>query len=559
MRRVYSIFLLLTILVSCSKDETDFEYNGDIKQVEFIEGGQISKALSNTTVSAGDSIYGKPDVILPEEVIADTERYTYKWYIIQFDDETHIQDTIDTYSTKDIAIEVDLAVGVYTVVFEVLDNKYDVKSYPTRSDITVKSLFDNNGLIVLSEDASGNSRFNYIRPMKSAATSINPSIYNSYVEFDTHLNLYEEGNGEILGTKPIGLIQHYCGENDTQMAIFQETGGVIDITSPEMMKDLEYSSLFDGGVYPEGVQYFTMGHFMKNVDLLTDQDGRIFQRFREYSDSYHAGTFISEPLEKDGEVLDNCVLYRGDYSSKEYAAAIVYDRDKGEFFLILDGEDNRGGYYDNVLNNAGKIIDIPLPEIVGDAKGYIGYNSPDIEVIDAMFCPGPNWGKGLYILYKEAGNYYLQIAVVGKSNVQSYSPIFTSSSIKRYSIDMSAVSGDVEHLRLNRAQGGTPYGILISAGKNLYVASTKQFNVDTFVAQRLYTAESNITNIASVSYAWGSAYIGCEDGSVIGLANHLDEYLTPLNPVPADEDLVLFKAEGFGKIVSIAQKSNKYH
>lgn len=74
------------------------------------------------------------------------------------------------------------------------------------------------------------------------------------------------------------------------VCVFQESGAV-DLSGESFEKQIDMVESFDGGVYPAGAIIYP-GTFMDRVDVLADQKGQLYSRFRAVATVYNSEYFL---------------------------------------------------------------------------------------------------------------------------------------------------------------------------------------------------------------------------------------------------------------------------
>ncbi len=112
-------------------------------------------------------------------------------------------------------------------------------------------------------------------------------------------DVYVMANDGKLGTGPIALQEHFRAQVDYEtiignVCVFQESGAV-DLSGESFEKQIDMVESFDGGVYPAGAIIYP-GTFMDRVDVLADQKGRLYSRFRAVATVYNSSISCRPPF-----------------------------------------------------------------------------------------------------------------------------------------------------------------------------------------------------------------------------------------------------------------------
>lgn len=531
MKKIYNLFLVLLIAVGCYDDKGNYNYL-DINELiisEFNEGEDIE-------VSEGEEISVKSNIT--PDITTDLSRYTFKW--------TLSGENRPEWNKKDFIWMADrpseskYSLSGEELVLEITDTRFGTK-YTNRMSVTISPKFiSKNGYIILSEDESGNSKLHYMKyqKMEQRPDPIDPNDEVSYpTELKKYLNIYEEqNNNESLGKGPIAIQQHFISDyQGTQYCIFQKSGAV-DIESRALKNEGLFSASFDGGNYPAGTDYLNSGSIMHWFDVMSDQKGRLFTRYKFDENLYNTGTFYNKPIEYEGEILEDCIVYRTDYA--KYMGAIIFDKKNGRFLHIFDG----GLDAFNVHVNAGEIISFPAPEkgVPENCRAFDDFKNCEILAVNIQ-SDNVDWDRGqnLCIVYRnEEGKIILQKAEIinefGEPNLinlsmESYEIAETPSNISKVVIPEIWLQNY----------------IFFIDGKKIYLTDVKSQN---YKAELYYTAESDITALNISSLPWKIIF-----GTVDGFFYEIDiaDAKNKISSKVKDEDKLLCKEGGFGKIVDV--------
>lgn len=526
MKKIYGLLLLLLTLSSCFKDEGNYDYR-DITELQIEE-------LESKYFTQGDLIEFEAKVT--PSIDGDLSNYSIKWYIGK-----KTQDDWDKLKLSWVADTV--TNGFERIQIQITDLRTNVTySQGTRNFKIDPEFVSGYSVLVLSEK-DGNSKLGFVKYLtqEKRPDPIMPNAEVTYpTEWKEYYDLYAtQNNGEVLGTGPIALQEHFIKENGGQYCVIQKSGAV-DVERVEMKKDIVFSTTFEDGSYPAGMDYISGGNIMRWLDVVTDQSGRIFTRYKLSESLYNSGAFGKDPVEFEGEQLKNCIVYRNPYTENKYS--YILDRDNNRMLLMYDGGGESYGSHE--LKGAGKIVRIPEPlNSSSTPKNYRSFNDlSGCEVLNVTY----RGASGMYInmTYRDiaTGKYFTQTANIYKD----YS-----------STNVTNRGGKVFEIMM--PEGKEPDVLFMPKSTNvhcLYLAfKEKLYLLDLAGSEtepKLYfTADSDITSMHCSKLAAATLFIGTEGG-----------YLYELDTVNAknktsdkvsDEAKTLFKLGGFDRIVDLKQ------
>lgn len=536
MKKICGLFLALIALNGCYKDKGNYDYR-DIKEltIEEFEEYEVYEGYYKINVSVGDRIVIDP-VVAPN-IGDDMSNYEIKWYIKDY--------TRDDWNKLRFDWVADFkAQNNEQLRIEIKDLRTDITYYQSIY-ITINPAFVSSlGLLVLS-DHGGDSRLGYLsytaRESRPDPIDHTKTVYYP-TEWDVFYNVYEQQNGEKLGTGPISLHEHYIDNYGGQYLVFQQSGAV-DIDRDYLRKDIAISETFEGGSYPSGVNYLSSGSFMEWMDAVTDQAGHIYTRYKSVNTLYNTGLFDKSPVEFEGAALKNCTIYRNPYATPK--SALINDPDKGRLLLMFEGG-NGDRFGDNNHMNAGMIVKIP--DCSWESAPYRSFNDlGDCEILNVTIRE-KNWSPSVNMTYRETGSgkYYIQQTELDKSY---YGTILTNYGGLAEEITIPATV----HKVYMPTYGDYQY-LYLAAGDQLYFLD---LDSGLFEAHLYFTADSKITAMYSHDYQAGHLLIGTEGGYVYELdtANAKNKISSRVD----DDKKILFKLGGFDKIVDIIRPRNVNH
>lgn len=539
MKKIYCLFLILLIAVGCYDDKGNYKYE-DLQELTI---GDFDSGDNVLEVEVGQEIIVKTNIT--PDITDDLSRYTFKWILSG--------ETRPEWNKKDFIWvadrPTDVSLTFESLILEVTDTRHGTK-YMNRENVFISPEFASPrfGYLILSEDDGGNSKLHY---MKYTARDSRPDPVNpdDEVEFPTeikkYLNIFEkQNNNEPLGKGPISIQQHYTTDiNGVQYCIFQKSAAV-EVEYTGLKKEGVLSTSFSGGNYPNEITHLQTGSFMKWLDVMSDQDGRLFSRHKGDENLYNTGTFLKNPIEFEDEVLEDCTVFRTDYNGPDYGlgGALIFDKKNGRFLLMFDGETEYGEDY----KDAGKIVVLPSPEggVPEDCRAFDDFKNCEILSLNIQY--GADWD--LVIAYKdETGKLRSQIAdltiTYGTSEV-------INRGMKNHVI--TNAPANISKVVVTNFYS-TSYIFIVDKNK-IYLVDTYSGNYN---AELYYTTESDITALAPSTNASHSILLGTVDGffyevDASGAKNKITSKIE-------DKHKLLFREGGFEKIIDIINCEFRYH
>ena len=402
MKNIYCILLFTAfILNACYDDKGNYNYK-DINEIEisFEDDAFYTKTF-------GEVLELNP--ILNFDLSQEGDRYTYLW---KLNDETR-----EGWDQPTLKWEIDEVVDRGKISLEITDHKYGV-SYLGYATLSVVGIYENARSWMILSEVGGKSQLSYFNMLEY------DSEVDTIISSRITLDVYGMSNdGAELGSGPIALQEHFregvdWNENIVgNVCVFQESGAV-DLSGVDFTKEIDMAEAFDGGTYPAGV-ILGPGTFMDWVDIVTDQEGRLYSRLKSVSTVYNTDYFLHIPLSCTGETepLRNCTVIPGYYRSNRTGYNFVYDGENKRLLYVTNGGTN----WESDLQGAGRVTALPacgenddIDKIIplNDMKGY--------ELLKAtMFGFGyPNYGVALLLKEEATGKIFLQRVKITGSNAK---------------------------------------------------------------------------------------------------------------------------------------------
>lgn len=397
MKKIYTFFLafIAAVLLGCYEDKGNYDYE-DIGELK------ISFEESGYEIVFGEDLNLEPKFNI--DIAEDSPRYSYTWYV---DGETRPE-----WNKRNFSWTVDKILKRKYVTLEVADLEKDIL-YMNQISLSVLGIYENRYSWMILSDVNGKSRLSYFSSLEYDEDN---DIFKKVKFYD---DAYTPVFGTELGTGPIAIQEHFRQGVDWQdeiignVCIFQESGAV-DLNGESFEKELDMVQAFDGGKYPDGAIIYP-GTLMDRVDVVSDQKGRLYSRFKATSTVYNSEYFLPAPLcyGDEKEPVEKCQVARGFYRDNRTGYAFVYDGKNKRMLYIVNS-----GYSDEIAG-AGKLIALPacgendkIDEIV-PLDNMAGYELLKISMFGYGY---PNYGYFLLLKEESTGKIFLQIVKVTGSS-----------------------------------------------------------------------------------------------------------------------------------------------
>lgn len=494
-RYIISAIVALSMLLGCYEDKGNYE------RVDINELTIMSFSGTDVTKTVGEKITITPKLIFANGS-TDESHLSFEWSLNGETSPELATRNLDYTTTKE---------GRINVLLRVKDNNTGVV-YLRYIDCNVRSIYDANGWLTLSEK-DGNSVLSFMKYTKAGEVN-----ENTIQVFDNLLT---------AGREPLMLQEHYCADGGTKGAIFVfQNSGSVDVNGLSFEKSIDAKETFVGGVLPLGVT-LKSGVFMDYVDVLVDQEGKLYSRIKPIKTLFHSSYFMPSPLQYENEVLKNCTMVRGIYSSNKFS--LGYDNNKKRIFVIFDGATSSAK---GVQFEASKISMLPAKPS-NSPVGFIPLNNfAGYDIISANHYRHTGANKiGYSFIFRKisTGEYFRQDFVIfraeNSTRLTLSEPAFTK------------INGLVE---TPSAVCVLPYMIskyiLIAVGKDVYLYS--RTNSDTPI--KLYKSfDSPITALDCEVYENRQACVALENGQIVILnmenAQNISEEDRVIYTLPMDK------------------------
>lgn len=525
-------FVIYSVLAAgCYKDYGNYDYV-DIQRVEI----QFENA-SHFNLTQGDVLEVNPKY--PDIVVNHPENYEFTWIL---DGETRPE-----WNAMNFKWRMDELMDGVRLVIEVKDKRTDVV-YMNYVTVNVIGVYNNDYSWMILSDDGGKSRLSFlsVTGLLSHDSKEQPEGSDQYY-YDGERFITDAYIGD-LGSGPIALQEHWREGIDWDdnvvgnVCVFQKSGAV-DLEGKGFTKEIDMSDAFVGKKYPDANTVLYPGSFLEYVDVVRDQDGKLYSRLKLSSSVYNSEYFLPTPLKVEGEdeVLTNCTVCRGFYMSNRFGYQVIYDGNNKRLLYFQDGS----GDYDTPAEGASGIIPIEVDDKfykedvvpLGDLKGY------DLLHISQSAASGEGWSSyyGFFELLKDesTGKLFLQRFVLTKKWGADMPEItsMTKHEIKGLPAVPSVCAFPTYNL---------PEYAFFAIGKDLYMVDI----VNMSDAELYYHFDSDITAMDYGSVRNIHLAVGLEDGSFFVLGANAAKNIK-------DEHKLVYQApEKVGKIVDIKYKNN---
>lgn len=534
MKRINIALLIISAAIAsgCYKDTGNYDYE-DIQRVTI----EFEKEKTHFNITQGDVLEINP--IYPDFVKNNPDNYEFTWAL---DGET--QEGWDTMNFKSVINKI---TDRSNLVIEVKDKRTDVV-YMNLVTITVYGVYTNYYSWMILSDDDGKSKLSFlsVSDLLDQDSEKQPKGSDQYY-YDGQRFISNVFDGE-LGKGPIALQEHWregIDWNDNvvgNVCVFQKSGAV-DLEGTGFTKEIDMSQAFVGEKYPSENTVLYPGSFLGNVDVVCDQDGKLYSRLKLTSSAYNSEYFLPNPLKASGEdeVLEKCKVCRGFYKSNRIGYQVIYDGKNKRLLYFQDGS----GDYDTPAEGASGILPIRV-----DSKWYLedvvhldNLNGYDLLHISQSAATGEGWSSyyGFFMVLKDetTNKLYLQQFII----------------TKKYGADMPEITGmtkkeitglpSAPSICAFPTYNPTEYAFF-AIGQDLYIVDI----VNMSGAELYYHFDSNITAMDYGSSSNRHLAVGLEDGRFFVLG------AVAAKNIKDEHKLVYKSPEKVGKIVDIKYKNN---
>ncbi len=288
-RYIFLYFLLTLLSVGCYDDKG----NNDYRLLNTIEVEPFGED-SYPSAAFGDTIRYH-SVLRFASGTGEGMRLTYEW----------------TFAGKRIGEQPDLfwivdTVAADNVILRVTDEETGLV-YSKHKPLRIESPYKSRGWVILTEK-NGKSSLNFIREM--IVNYVMDELGVSLVlENQVFPDIYKEINGEDLGTGPVAVTEHLSTVAPGAILVLQEGNpGGVDIDGNTFKRDIYLQETFVNQQLPQDF-HPVKATWMHWLDVIENQDGRLFTRLKYTDNLFNSGYFITEPVmagedEVRGHLLD---------------------------------------------------------------------------------------------------------------------------------------------------------------------------------------------------------------------------------------------------------------
>lgn len=160
-------------------------------------------------------------------------------------------------------------------------------------------------------------------------------------QFTPYIGLYQKENGKVLPKDVFKIHEHFRSNRHSTQIMAVCKSDFVDINAYTFKEEIRAAGLFMSGEIPTISDVM----FMQWVDLVADEQGRLYKRVKSTNELFHSNRFLpSFVKDEQGEVLQGIRIIPGDISnSKNFC--LLYDTYKKRYLIISDWK----GSYGNTL------------------------------------------------------------------------------------------------------------------------------------------------------------------------------------------------------------------
>lgn len=526
-RSIIFLLVLTTFFASCYEDKGNYDYK-DIQKLEI----KFEKIVLNATIDEVVEI----EPLLNIDIDETSPNHQFTWYVNG--------ETRPEWNKRKFTWSVDRVFINGNIKLEIKDKRNDM-IYMNQVKTNVAGIYENDYSWMILSDDNGKSLLSFLSVLETDDETGSNQLHIKKSRFIK--DVYVEHNEGSLGTGPIGVQERCVNAYYTfgNIVVFQESGAV-DLNGTTFKKELDFNQSFLGGQYPIGIDYLNPGTFMQRVDVVTDQEGKLYSRIKASEKVFHSEYFLHTPLSVIGETeqLSQCRVVMGFSASNRYGVNIIYDGKNKRMLAISDV--GRGKYE---LEGAGKIEKLPaaheganLSQIVplNDMKGY---ELLGIEVHGMKYSSFFRYGYYM-ILKGDDGKIYLQDFITTTKKANSNGALEVLDVVRH---EITGLPGVPTSFGFPIYSDEMAY-IYFAVGKELYYLELANILNG---AKLYYTFDSPISAMSNGSDGNAHLAVGLEDGSFFVMGAYQAKLET--------ENKVLYEStEKVGKIVNLRYKNNVF-
>lgn len=396
-RHMLLYFLLALLFVGCYDDKG----NNDYRPLNTIEVQPFGED-SYPSAAFGDTIRYHSTLRFASGT-GEGMKLAYEW----------------TFAGKRIGNEPDLfwivdTVATGYVILRVTDEETGLV-YSNHKSLRIDSPYKSMGWIVLTEK-DGKSSLSFIREM------IVDYVFDDLglsLAFENQIfpDIYKEINGEDLGTEPVGVMEHFSTVEPGSILVLQqgENPGGVDIDGNTFQRDIYLQETFMDQILPQDFKP-VKATWMHWLDVIENEDGRLFTRLKYTDQLFNSGYFITEPVMAGKDEIRGHLL---DFDWMLSGWTLVHDRGTKEkpqnrLVALLDCKSFYGDNY------AGRADILPEPD-GGWPANFVPLN--DMGENELVYFKGTAdfaFGKYFMIVKTPDGRYLQQTVDMGRMDEKLY-------------------------------------------------------------------------------------------------------------------------------------------
>ena len=321
--KIFVFLCLMSLFCSgCYEDKGNYDYN-DLLRVTIMgflsEKDGAETEITSITVTAGQTIKVRP--------------------VLSFENENTKMNLTHTWLFKDKVIgnEEKLNFTATEVIsgYVVLDIEDLDTGNHFRANFSLKILdpYAASGFLVLSE-----------RGGESCLSFLEGTYFENKTGFNPYIGLYQKENDKILPRDVFKIHEHFRKNSHSTQIMAVCKNDLIDINAYTFKEENRAAEMF-----MSGVPTISDVMFMQWVDLVADEQGRLYKRVKSTNELFHSNRFLPSFVEnEDGEVLQGIRFIPGDISNSKNLC-LLYDTYKKRYLIISDWKNSFG-------NTLGKVV-----------------------------------------------------------------------------------------------------------------------------------------------------------------------------------------------------------
>lgn len=509
MKKIALFLGIALTLAACYEDKGNYDYSD-------LNGITIDLGNTQFTAAEGETISITP--VLTFAIDSNETNLSYEWSL----------DGRVISTERDLSWVVDTTSTNSRCYYRVHDAASGI-TYLAYTGFQLTDKYDNTGWMILSEK-DGSACLSYLRE----------NIGDTYT-YTENIDVYTEMNGEPLGGKPVGLLEHfYYNSTSSNIWVLLDGAETVDLSGRSFKKDVTLSESFLDGTVPAGFTPLAMAEMRYVSAVINAADHKVYTRKKVSDRSYFTGAFLDEPLQYEGKDV-----YANDFIIAPFMGP--------GYTLMLEGEKGHQRYmalvsYGSDKATAGKLLPL-TPEGGSWPYGYTDLNNlGDMEVVYTGYgrymSNSMGYNQFFSIMKDPDGNYWWQDFTLYELSNPNTATVVPGNCVR---LDFNFPIDD------NTLFYTTPYyganWLLIANGQDLYIINRNYIPAEDFGSAILYKHfDANITALDAENYNSLRLGVGLENGQffVLNLGSSLPT---------SEADKVLYESPtNFGKIVDIRYK-----